>query len=93
MFKGCVRSAFCYGAECWALRKDERQLQITEMRMLRKMCGKILREVQHKPKHLNKTSNRQNSLKLKFQLYIQVAKVTSHWYHVIILMAIIFVPV
>ena len=32
----------CYGAQCWALRKDERKLQTTEIGMLSMMCGKAL---------------------------------------------------
>ena len=44
MYKSCVRNALCYGAECWALKKDERKFQTTEMRMLRMMCGRTLRE-------------------------------------------------
>ena len=45
MYKGCIRSVLCYGAECWALRKeDERKLQTIEMRMLSMMCGNRLRD-------------------------------------------------
>ena len=34
-YNGSVKSVFCYGAECWALKKtNERKLQTTEMRML-----------------------------------------------------------
>ena len=40
MYKSCVKSALCYVAECWALRKDERKLQTTEVRMLRIMYKK-----------------------------------------------------
>ena len=33
----------CYGAECWALKKeDERKLETTKMRMFRMICGKTL---------------------------------------------------
>ena len=35
----------CYGAECWAMKKsDIRQMQTTEMRMIRIMCGKSLKD-------------------------------------------------
>ncbi|XP_076799906.1 uncharacterized protein LOC143445001 [Clavelina lepadiformis] len=35
----------CYGAECWAMKKvDIRRMQTTEMRMIRTMCGKTLRD-------------------------------------------------
>ena len=44
MYKSCVRSAFCYGAECWALKKDGRKLQTTKMRMLRMIFRKTLRD-------------------------------------------------
>ena len=45
MQKSCVRKALCYGAECWALKKeDERKLQTTEMRVLCMICGKTLRD-------------------------------------------------
>ena len=43
LYKACVRSAMCYGAECWALRKEEvTRLRMAEMRMVRMMCGKTL---------------------------------------------------
>jgi len=36
-----------YGAECWPLRvEDERKLKTTEMRMLRMLCGKTLKDKQ-----------------------------------------------
>ena len=38
-----MRSALCYGAECWALRVDERKLRTTEMRML-PMCEKTKKD-------------------------------------------------
>ena len=45
LYKSCVRSALTYGAECWALKvEDERRLKTTEMRMLRMMCGKTLKD-------------------------------------------------
>ena len=40
LYKACVRSAMCYGAECWALRKEE----VTRLRMVRMMCGKTLKD-------------------------------------------------
>ena len=44
-----MRSALCYGAECWALRKENvRKLQTTEMRMLRMIRGKKLKSKQQK---------------------------------------------
>ena len=34
-----------YGAECWAMKKaDVRRMESTEMRMVRMMCGKMLRD-------------------------------------------------
>ena len=39
LYKACVRSAMCYGAECWALRKE-----VTRQRMVRMMCGKTLKD-------------------------------------------------
>ena len=45
LYKTCVRSAMCYGAECWALKKVEiKRMQAAEMRMIRMMCGKTLRD-------------------------------------------------
>ena len=45
LYKACVRSAMCYGAECWALRKEEvTRLRMAEMRMVRMMCGKTLKD-------------------------------------------------
>ena len=39
-----MRSVLTYGAECWALRKeDERKLKTTGMSMLPKIRGKTLR--------------------------------------------------
>ena len=38
MYKSCVRSILCCGAECWALRKeDRRKLETTKLRMLCKI--------------------------------------------------------
>ena len=43
LYKTCVRSVLCYGAECWALKKEDvKRLQGTERRMIRMMCGKTL---------------------------------------------------
>ena len=43
--KSYVRNALTYGAECWALKmEDERRLKTTEMRMLRMICGKTLKD-------------------------------------------------
>ena len=40
-----MRNALTYGAECWALKmEDERRLKTTEMRMLRMICGKTLKD-------------------------------------------------
>ena len=40
-----MRNALTYGAECWALKmEDERRLKITEIRMLRMICGKTLKD-------------------------------------------------
>ena len=37
--------ALTYGAECWALKmEDERRLKTTEMRMLRMICEKTLKD-------------------------------------------------
>ena len=45
IYKSCVKNGLCYGAECWALqKKDERKLLATEMKMLRMICGKIIRD-------------------------------------------------
>ena len=45
LYKTCVRSAMCYGAECWALKKVEiKRMQAAEMRMINMMCGKTLRD-------------------------------------------------
>ena len=45
LYKACVRSAMCYGAECWALRKEEvTRLRMAEMRMVRMVCGKTLKD-------------------------------------------------
>ena len=45
LYKSYVRSALTYGGECWALRiEDERRLVTTEMRMLRLICGKTLKD-------------------------------------------------
>ena len=38
-------NCFTCGAECWALKvEDERKLKTTEMRMLRMICGKTLKD-------------------------------------------------
>ena len=43
LYKTCVRSVLGYGAECWALKKEDvKRLQGTEKRMIQMMCGKTL---------------------------------------------------
>ena len=45
LYKSYVRSASAYGAECWALRvEDKWKLKIAEMRMLRIICEKTLKD-------------------------------------------------
>ena len=45
LYKSYVRNALTYGAECWALKmEDETRLKTPEMRMLRMMCGKTLKD-------------------------------------------------
>ena len=45
LYKSYVRNALTYGAECWALKmEDERRLKTTEMRLLRMICGKTLKD-------------------------------------------------
>ena len=45
LYKSCVRSVLSYGAECWAMKVDDvRKMETTEMRMLRMMCGKTLKD-------------------------------------------------
>ena len=44
LYKSCVRSVMCHGAECWAMKSDVRRMQTTEMRMIRIMCGKSLKD-------------------------------------------------
>ena len=45
LYKACVRSVMSYGAECWSMKKaDVRRMESTEMRMVRMMCGKTLRD-------------------------------------------------
>ena len=40
MYRSVVRPALLYGAECWAVsKKQERQLKVAEMRMLRWSLG------------------------------------------------------
>ena len=40
-----MRNALTYGVECLALKmEDERRLKTTEMRMLRMICGKTLKD-------------------------------------------------
>ena len=45
LYKSYVRNALTYGAKRWALKmEDERRLKTTEMRMLRMICGKTLKD-------------------------------------------------
>ena len=45
LHKSYVRNALTYVAECWALEmEDEGRLKTTEMRMLRMICGKTLKD-------------------------------------------------
>ena len=45
MYESCVGNALWYGTECRTLKKYyERKLQTTETRMLRVICGKILKD-------------------------------------------------
>ena len=57
LYKSYVRNALTYGAECWALKiKDERRLKTTEMRMLRMICGKTLKDKMNNEKIREMTS-------------------------------------
>ena len=45
LYKNHVRNALTYGDECGALKmEDERRLKTSEMRMLRMICGKTLKD-------------------------------------------------
>ena len=45
LYKSYVRNALSYGAECWALKmEDKRRLKTTETRMWRMICGKTLKD-------------------------------------------------
>lgn len=45
IYKICVRSAICYGAQCWAMKSENiRKMEATEMRMLRMICRKTLKD-------------------------------------------------
>ena len=44
IYRSIVRPALMYGSESWALNvKDERRVEVTEMKMLRWMCGRLSR--------------------------------------------------
>ena len=46
MYKACVRSVLTYGAETWAMKAGVFQrLQATERRMLRMICGVMLKDM------------------------------------------------
>jgi len=45
LYKSYVRSVMSYGSECWSVKKVEtRRMQAAEMRMIRMMCRKTLRD-------------------------------------------------
>jgi len=44
MYKNYVRSALNYGAECWPMKVENVRMKSTEMRMLRMICGKTVRD-------------------------------------------------
>jgi len=45
LYKSCVRSVLSYGSECWAMKKvGTRRMQTAEMKMIKMMCGKTLRD-------------------------------------------------
>jgi len=45
LYKSCVRSVMSYESECWAMKKvDTKRMQAAEMRMIRIMCGKTIRD-------------------------------------------------
>ena len=47
-YRTTIRPAMLYGSECWALKKKhEHKMGVTEMRMLRWMCGHTLKDRIH----------------------------------------------
>ena len=45
VYKTVIKPTMTYGAECWAFRKkDENRLHVAEMRMLRRIRGKIRKD-------------------------------------------------
>jgi len=45
LYKPCIRDVMSNGSECWAMKKvDTRLMQAAEMRMIKLMCGKTLRD-------------------------------------------------
>ena len=45
VYRTVVRPVMIYGSECWTLKKkDERRLETTEMKMLRRMLGVTLKD-------------------------------------------------
>ena len=46
VYKACVRSVLMYGAETWAMKAGVFQrLQVTKRRMLRMICGVMLKDM------------------------------------------------
>jgi hypothetical protein len=41
LYRTVIRPAMLYGAECWPTKRHVQQLSVTEMRMLRWICGHI----------------------------------------------------
>jgi hypothetical protein len=45
VYASCIRSCVIYGSETWLMKKEhETELEATEMRMIQRMCGVLLRD-------------------------------------------------
>ena len=82
LYMTVIRPVLLYGAECWTVRKNEEQIiEKTEMRMLRRMKGVILRDKVKRVdirKELGVSSIQEKVRKMRLRWYVHMQRMEKN---------------